>query len=147
MPGPPSEPPIGLQLARVARDVTAALDAELVAAGGDLVTWQVLVLLQAQRGGAQKDLAAAMGIREATMTHHLKRLEREGLVERTRDPDNRRVQRVTLTPKGRRRFAALRETAVRFDGRLRDALSAEERAAFGAALVRLQTAAGGPRAS
>ena len=147
MPGPPPEPPLGLQLSRVARDVAAALDAELVAAGGDLVTWQVLVLLQAQRGGAQKDLAAAMGIREATMTHHLKRLEREGLVERTRDPGNRRVQRVALTPKGSRRFIALREAALGFDGRLRAALSAEERAAFGAALVRLHAAAGGPRAS
>jgi DNA-binding MarR family transcriptional regulator len=48
------------------------------------------------------DLAAAEQVRPPTMTNLVRELEREGFVRRTTDPDDKRVQRVRATPRGRR---------------------------------------------
>ena len=47
------------------------------------------------------DLAASMGLDISTVSRHLAQLHRAGLVERTPDPDDRRAQRVQLSPTGR----------------------------------------------
>ena len=44
------------------------------------------------------DLAASMGLDISTVSRHLAQLHRAGLVERTPDPDDRRAQRVQLSP-------------------------------------------------
>jgi MarR family transcriptional regulator, transcriptional regulator for hemolysin len=59
--------------------------------------------------GAQRELAAAVGIEGPTLTHHLNRMEASGLVTRRRDPANRRVHRVELTEAGEATFARLVE--------------------------------------
>jgi MarR family transcriptional regulator for hemolysin len=147
MPAPPLLPPIGLRLARTARDVGAAFEAELAAAGGSAATWQVLLLLHAERWGTQRQLAEAIGIRGATLTHHLNRMERDGLVERHRDPDNRRVQVVGLTTAGERLFARLRTVALAFDERLCAALGGEELSQLAAGLEHLRAAVEPPEAA
>ena len=47
------------------------------------------------------DLAATMGLDISTVSRHLAQLHRAGLVERSADPDDRRAQRVQLSPSGR----------------------------------------------
>jgi len=47
------------------------------------------------------DLAASMGLDISTVSRHLAQLHRAGLVERSADPDDRRAQRVQLSPTGR----------------------------------------------
>ena len=47
------------------------------------------------------DLAASMGLDTSTVSRHLTQLHRAGLVERSVDPDDRRAQRVELSPAGR----------------------------------------------
>ena len=74
----------------------------------------------------QRELATAVGIREATLTHHLNAMEADGLLTRRRDPGNRRVHVVELTEAGEDAFARLRDAAVGFDRRLRRGISAEE---------------------
>jgi MarR family transcriptional regulator for hemolysin len=140
MPAPPLLPPIGLRLARTARDVGAAFEAELAAAGGSTATWQLLLLLHSERWGTQRQLAEALGIRGATLTHHLSRMEADGLVERHRDPDNRRVQVVGLTAAGERLFEQLRSVALAFDERLRAALGGEQLSQLADGLERLRAA-------
>jgi MarR family transcriptional regulator for hemolysin len=49
-------------------------------------------------------------------------MERAGLVSRSREDGNRRVQRVTVTESGRQLFLRLRRAAASFDGRLRAGL-------------------------
>jgi MarR family transcriptional regulator, transcriptional regulator for hemolysin len=124
---PPRTPPIGLRLATAARVVSRAFDEALAEAGGSLPVWLVLLNLKARRTeGNQRELADAVGIREATLTHHLNAMEAAGLLTRRRDPENRRVHVVELTDAGEAAFARLREAAVAFDRRLRRGISAEE---------------------
>ena len=122
MPSPDVDP-IGLQLTRVARTVSRAFDATLAEAGGSLPMWLILVSLKGRAHGAQRELAAAIGIEDATLTHHLNRMERAGLVTRQRDPDNRRVHQVELTKSGDAMFFSLLERVVSFDERLRAGFS------------------------
>jgi MarR family transcriptional regulator, transcriptional regulator for hemolysin len=124
---PPRTPPIGLHLSAAARAVSRAFDEAMSEAGGSLPVWLVLLNLKARRtAGTQRALADAVGIREATLTHHLNAMEAGGLLTRRRDPENRRVHVVELTEAGEAAFARLREAAVAFDRRLRRGISADE---------------------
>src|SRR3954464_8833133 len=118
--------PIGLHLSQAARVVSQAFDDALGAAGGSLPIWLVLLNLKVRRPANQRELAAAVGIGEATLTHHLNAMERGGLISRTRNAANRRIHVVTLTPAGQQKFEVLREAAVSFDRRLTRGVAAEE---------------------
>src|SRR4029077_14900234 len=118
----PARTPIGLELARAARTVSRAFDDALAEAGGSLPAWLVLLNLKTRQVSSQRELAEAVGVREATLTHHLNAMESQGLVTRTRDPDNRRIHVVELTPAGEASFVRLAEAANAFDRRLRDGL-------------------------
>jgi MarR family transcriptional regulator for hemolysin len=118
--------PIGLQLTRTARSVSQEFEHSMAAAGGSVSTWQVLLLVRSGQWGTQSQLAKAMGVTAATMTHHLNALEAQGLVRRWRDESNKRVQQVELTNDGIAIFDRLREVAVEHDKRLRSRLGARE---------------------
>jgi len=134
--------PIGLRLTQVSRAVSRAFDEALAGAGGSLPSWLVLLNLKTQSLANQRALAEAMGIREATLTHHLNAMEASGLVTRQRDPANRRVHVVALTAAGEEAFVRLRGVAVAFDHRLRRGISDDEAATFSELLGRLTANAG-----
>ena len=138
MTGPPRAEPIGLQLFRVAKSANRAFQGALAAEGGSLPTWLILLSLKTRRPETQRELAAAVGIEGATLTHHLAGLERDGLVTRARDPENRRVHRVALTDKGEAAFQRLRRAAVKFDARLRAGLDDDEIGQLRETLARLE---------
>ena len=135
---PPMRPPIGLQLARTARVVSQAFERAMADAGGSASVWQVLLLVRSQQWGTQSEMAEAMGITGATLTHHLNAMEQQGLVRRWREPSNRRVQRVELTDAGRALFDRLRDVARAHDERLRSNLSSDESAQLAELLERLR---------
>ncbi|UGS38073.1 MarR family winged helix-turn-helix transcriptional regulator [Capillimicrobium parvum] len=126
MPGPRASPPLGLRLARTARLAGQAFDRAMAQAGGSAATWQVLALVRSKRWGAQNEMAGAMGISGATLTHHLNAMEDQGLVRRWRDRSNRRVQHVELTGAGEDLFMSLRHVAARHDRHLRSRLTEED---------------------
>src|SRR5436190_2031436 len=119
-PGPPRKEPIGLQVARVAKALGQAFDDALAAAGGSRPTRHILLTLKAREWPSQREIADAVGITGATLTHHLDGLERAGLIERRRDAGNRRRQVVELTPRGEEAFRRLRRAAAAYDERLRE---------------------------
>jgi MarR family transcriptional regulator, transcriptional regulator for hemolysin len=119
---PPARTPIGLALARTARTASRAFDEALRAADGSLPVWLILLTLQTRELGNQRELAEAVGVRGATLTHHLNAMEAGGLVTRRRDPANRRIQHVELTPAGEALFRQLAGAAIAFDQRLRAGL-------------------------
>lgn len=122
----PARAPIGLQLARASRVVSRAFDDALGEAGGSLPVWLVLLNMKARQMTNQRELAEAVGVREATLTHHLNAMEADGLLTRRRDENNRRIHVVELTEAGEAAFLRLREAAVAFDRRLRRGVTAED---------------------
>jgi MarR family transcriptional regulator for hemolysin len=151
MPDPSSVPvpdgfpvPIGLRLNQAARAVGRAFDEALAQAGGSLPVWLILLNLKTRKPGPQRELAEAIGISEATLTHHLNAMDADGLITRTRDAANRRIQVVTLTEKGDQAFLALRAAAFAFDARLRTGLAESDLATLATLLARLSANVAAP---
>jgi len=117
--------------------VARAFDEALGDAGGSLPTWLVLLNLKIGPAANQRRLAEAVGITEATLTHHLNSMETAGLITRRRDPDNRRIHVVELTDAGEEAFLRLREAAMDFDHKLRRGVSVDEAATLETVLSRL----------
>lgn len=134
----PAHTPLGLHLTRVSRAVSRAFDDALAEAGGSLPVWLVLVSLKGGGLASQRELAEAVGIQGATLTHHLDTMESAGLVTRRRDPANRRLHLVELTPAGDALFLRLRDAAMAFDRRLRAGLSEGEAGQLESLLTRLR---------
>jgi MarR family transcriptional regulator for hemolysin len=140
----PERPPVGLQLARTAKSVSRAFDDALAQAGGSLPVWLVLLNIKTQQLGNQRELADEVGIKQATLTHHLNAMDAHGLVTRRRDPANRRVHQVELTEAGEAAFARLREAAFAFNQRLGRGFSDGELAGLEELLRRLERNVAGP---
>jgi MarR family transcriptional regulator, transcriptional regulator for hemolysin len=138
----PARTPIGLHLAQVARVVSREFDEALAAAGGSLPVWLVLLNIKTRQLANQRELAEAVGIREATLTHHLNAMEADGLLTRERHQTNRRVHVVQLTDAGEAAFARLLAAALVFDQRLRDGFTDGELIGLGDLLDRLSANAG-----
>jgi MarR family transcriptional regulator, transcriptional regulator for hemolysin len=139
--------PIGLRLAQMARVVERAFDEALAEAGGTLPVWLILLNLTIRKPANQRELAEAVGVREATLTHHLNAMDARGLVTRTRDAANRRVQVVALTEAGEATFVRLRETAIAFDAKLRAGLADTDLATLSALLGHLAANVGAAEAT
>jgi MarR family transcriptional regulator for hemolysin len=127
-----------MHLAQVAKVVSRTFDDALSEAGGSLPIWLILITLKSRRLANQRQLAAAVGIQGATLTHHLNAMEAAGVLIRRRDPDNRRVHLVELTPAGDALFRRLRQTAAAFDERLRAGMSERDVARLNTLLGRLR---------
>src|SRR4051794_5201163 len=119
----PVDEPIGLFVARSARKLSRAFDAALDAHDSNLASWLVLASLAGGLRRTQRSVADDLGIEGATLTYHLNRLESAGLVNRERDPSDRRAQLAELTDDGRARFSMLLQTVQDFDHQLRAGFS------------------------
>src|SRR6266851_2085521 len=135
--------PIGLRLSQAARTVSRAFDEALDEAGGTLPAWLILLNLKIRKPANQRELAEAVGVREATLTHHLNAMDARGLVTRERDPVNRRIQVVRLTEAGEAAFLRLREVALAFDAKLRAGLTDADLDRLDGLLGQLTANAGG----
>ena len=67
-----------------------------------------LAVLAENEGVSSRELSELLDIRPSSLTEMLTRMESEGLVIRTTDPDDRRVSRVSLTDKGRELAAKMK---------------------------------------
>jgi MarR family transcriptional regulator, transcriptional regulator for hemolysin len=140
----PARVPVGLALAQAARTVSRAFDDALASAGGSLPVWLVLLNTKTRQLANQRELAEAVGIREATLTHHLNAMEADGLITRQRHPANRRIHVVALTPAGEDAFLRLRDAAIAFDQQLRSGFTDAELGQLAGLLDRLSGNVGGP---
>jgi MarR family transcriptional regulator for hemolysin len=124
--GPPSAEPVGRAVASSAKVLSRAFDRALAEAGGSQPVWLILLALKQQDWPTQQELAGAVGIEGPTLTHHLDGLDKAGLIERARDPNDRRAVRVELSEAGHKLFKRLAKAAIGFDQQLRAGLSDEE---------------------
>jgi MarR family transcriptional regulator for hemolysin len=116
---PPTEEPIGLLVTRTAKTLSRSFDAALADRGGSLASWLVLTSLVGGMHQSQRSIAAEVGVEGPTLTHHLNRMEADGLVTRQRDPQNRRAHHVELTDEGHAAFRSMAGAVQAFDKQLR----------------------------
>lgn len=92
----------GFRVARIARRLRQAVDAELRTFGLTEATWRPLAYVGRLGGGVrQKELASALSIEGPTLVRLLDNLERRGLIERREDETDRRARGIYLTRAGR----------------------------------------------
>jgi DNA-binding MarR family transcriptional regulator len=118
----------------------------LAEAGSSLATWVVLNGVERGRWDNQRGLAKDLRIEGATLTRHLDRMEREGLIARTRDAQDRRQIKVELTALGRTLHRRLRATAQRVGMEASAGLSTRDQATLRRLLGRMRANIGGEHA-
>jgi DNA-binding MarR family transcriptional regulator len=100
-------------LLRVHAQLSKALDAQLDAAHGlQLTSYEVLMYLSDAEGGRMRmnDLAASVLLSRSGLTRLVDRLERDGYLERCSCAHDARGAFAVLTPAGREKLDAARET-------------------------------------
>jgi len=96
-------------------------------------------LERAPRGLKMGELSKRMMVTGGNVTGITDLLEKEGLVERSADPADRRAWFVRLTPAGRRAFTAMAEEHERWIVESFGELSGREMSTMAALLARLKT--------
>ncbi|AYO31098.1 MarR family transcriptional regulator [Biomaibacter acetigenes] len=78
-----------------------AFNERLMLHGITRVQWIALYYLGKYEGINQKELAEKMNIKSSTVARLLDRMEKDGLVKRQENPEDRRVTKIRLTEKGK----------------------------------------------
>jgi DNA-binding MarR family transcriptional regulator len=86
----------------------------------------ILHALAREEGINQGEIGRLYGVDPSRITRLAKQLESEELIQRTRDPEDNRVVRMSLTSGGRRAFEMAAERSEVFRSRVRRALNEEE---------------------
>lgn len=94
----------------------------------DLTVQKALLLLEIPPGSGKnpRSLAKSLDLENSSMTGLLDRLEKQGLLERQRDPNDRRGILIFLTPQGIDARQTIQSLVEELDHKLQSALSAEE---------------------
>lgn len=90
--------------------------------------FSVLVIVSANRGLSQSEVAATLGIERARLARLLHRLEGRGLIARLASNADGRRHALELTPQGRTVLARAKSLASRHEQRLKGKLGAERHA-------------------
>jgi len=127
----------GFLMVRLAMGFKARAVAELEEAGYSQYHYSVLAILGAQVRKTQSLIAESLGLDPSQLVGILDGLEERGLIERQRDPEDRRRHLVTLTAKGRTQLVRLRGRIDRLEDELFTPLDAKSRKTFHELLLRL----------
>ena len=87
------------EIGETAHALRKAFDRLAVGLGVTRAQWKVLFKLSRKPGLRQVELADMLELEPITLCRIVDRLEEAGLVERTRDPDDRRAWRLHVTAK------------------------------------------------
>jgi DNA-binding MarR family transcriptional regulator len=97
---------VGLRYLALGYRLRKVVDDGMTTGGLSLARTKVLQVLNRRGASRQSSLAEELGHAPRSITQSVEALEREGLVERTTAPDDRRSKLVTLTPEGAKALAA-----------------------------------------
>jgi MarR family transcriptional regulator for hemolysin len=109
----------GFLVARIARRMRQAVDAEMRLIGLTEATWRPLMYVRSLGDGVrQKELATAMSVEGPSLVRLLDNLERRGLIERREDESDRRARGIHLTRAGRELAVRAARIGASFQSRL-----------------------------
>jgi DNA-binding MarR family transcriptional regulator len=114
-------------LADVTRQMRRRFDERARTSGATGTQWRTLKILERREGINQGQLAEMLEVEPITACRMIDRLEESGLVERRRDPADRRAWQIFLTEKSRPVLAELHVTAARMIEELLQGLSSKQR--------------------
>lgn len=117
-------------LAPLLREMAAAEMPVLEARGVTMWGYSVLSELDRSSIRTQAALAAAIGADKTRIISTLDELQRQGLIDRAPDPDDRRVRLLSITPAGRKLKDAVQAEIQRGEERWLGELAADDRQAF-----------------
>jgi MarR family transcriptional regulator, transcriptional regulator for hemolysin len=107
-------------------------------------------LAMGRRPLSQTELAQAVGVEQPTMAETIARLVRDGMVQRDRNPDDKRSTGISLTRLSRARFPKARAVLIESEREAMAGLSDDEKAQLRDLLKRvlknLETGSGPPEA-
>jgi DNA-binding MarR family transcriptional regulator len=95
------------EMAETSRMIRRLFDRRASGMGVTSAQWRALAWLGHEPGLKQVELAERLDVEPITACRIIDRLEESGLVERQRDPDDRRAWRLMLTDKARPIFERL----------------------------------------
>jgi DNA-binding MarR family transcriptional regulator len=125
---------LGFLLSDTARLLRRRFDERARSSGASVAQWRVLKTLHRHPGLNQGQLAEHLEVEPITACRMIDRLEESGLVERRRDPADRRAWRIHLTDKASPMLDELQELAGIFMEETLQGLDPERRDQLTAAL-------------
>lgn len=128
---------VGRLLHYVKLSMTDALDEELAPLGITSAQFAILVMLHDADADSASDLCKTASYDQGAMTRMIDRLERKGLVNRVRSPDDRRRVNLELTREGRAVYPKLIASAANVNNRFLRGFSKTEVEALETLLQRM----------
>jgi len=127
----------GVLVARVGIAVKMETMDRFEEAGFSAYHYGVLALLDESARETQATIADALGVDRSMLVGLLDQLEERGMIERRRDPNDRRRQMVSLTAAGKRQLAAFRTMVQKIEDEFLAPLDEDERATLHDLLLRV----------
>jgi len=118
---------IAFDIADTARLIRREMNRRAAALGATRAQWRVLARLHRSGGGQRQiELADALDVEPITLSRMIDRLEESGLVERRRDPADRRAWRIHLTAKAQPVIDQLTTIGAEFQAELTEGVDPAE---------------------
>lgn len=139
--------PLLWEIGETATALRRAFDRRAADLGVTRAQWRALARISRQPGLRQVELAEQLDIEAITLCRIIDRLEESGLVERHRDPADRRAWHLQLTDKAQPLVDRLTALADDFGDEIFSGLNSADRKGLraGLASVRANIASGDPR--
>jgi DNA-binding MarR family transcriptional regulator len=102
---------LGLAVNTLGRNIVWSLSRRTARHGALPGTYPIIAWLMQLSDSTQGELSRLIGIEQPTMAVTLRRMERDGLIQRTPDPDHGRRSHIRLTAKGRNLSKVMRAAA------------------------------------
>ncbi|MBW8911836.1 MAG: MarR family transcriptional regulator [Sphingomonas sp.] len=130
---------LGFLISDVSRLMRRRFDERAREVGATRAQWRTLTTLSRNEGLNQGALADLLEVEPITLCRMIDRLEESGLVERRRDPSDRRAWQLFLTDKSKPILADLRRMADDLFVQVLSGMGESERTALGKSLERMRT--------